>query len=44
MCDKIVAFQRTCHVLMHMTKKELGWKGTQGIQNTGLEDSKGNIM
>jgi hypothetical protein len=25
-----------------MKTKELGWKETQGIQNTGIEDSQGN--
>jgi len=29
---------------MYMTRKELGWKGNHGIQNTGTEDSKGNIV
>ena len=29
---------------MYMAKKELDWKGNHGIQNTGTEDSKGNIM
>jgi hypothetical protein len=27
---------------MYMKTKELGWKETQGIQNIGIEDSKGN--
>jgi hypothetical protein len=27
---------------MQMKTKELGWKETQGIQNTGIEDSQGN--
>jgi len=27
---------------MYMKTKELGWKETQGIQNTGIEDSQGN--
>jgi hypothetical protein len=27
---------------MYMKTKELGWKGTQGIQNIGIEDSQGN--
>jgi len=25
-----------------MKTKELGWKETQGVQNTGIEDSQGN--
>ena len=29
---------------MSMMKKDLGWKGNHGIQKTGTEDSKGNIM
>jgi len=28
--------------LMYMKTKELGWKETQGIQNIGIEDSRGN--
>jgi len=28
--------------LMYMKTKELGWKENQGIQNIGIEDSKGN--
>jgi len=28
--------------LMNMKTKELGWKETQGIQNIGIKDSKGN--
>ena len=28
--------------LTYMKKKELGWKETKGIQNTGVEDSQGN--
>ena len=28
--------------LMYMKTKELGWKKTQGIQNIGIEGSKGN--
>ena len=36
-------FQRTGpYDLMYMKTKELGWKETQGIQNTGIEDSQGN--
>jgi len=35
--------QRTGHYeLMYMKTKELGWKGTQGIQNIGIEVSQGN--
>jgi hypothetical protein len=42
-CNKIMEFQRTgCYNLMYMKTKELGWKKTQGIQNTGIEDSQGN--
>jgi len=26
-----------------MKTEELGWKETQGIQNTGIEDSKGIV-
>ena len=29
---------------MNMKKKELGWKKNHGIQNIGIEDSKGNII
>jgi hypothetical protein len=29
---------------MYMKTKELGWKETQGIQNTGIKDSQGNII
>ena len=28
--------------LMYMKTKELGWKETQGIQNIGIKDSRGN--
>ena len=28
--------------LMYMKTKGLGWKETQGIQNIGIKDSKGN--
>ena len=36
-------FQRTGHYdLMYMKTKELAWKETQGIQNIGIKDSKGN--
>ena len=42
-CNEIMEFQRTGRYdLMHMKMKELGWKETQGIQNIGIEDSKGN--
>jgi hypothetical protein len=42
-CNVIMEFQRTGRYdLMHMKMKELGWKETQGIQNIGIEDSKGN--
>ena len=35
--------QRTGHYkLMYMKTKVLGWKETQGIQNTGFEVSQGN--
>jgi len=27
---------------MYMKTQEPGWKETQGIQNTGVEDSQGN--
>jgi hypothetical protein len=44
-CDEIVQFQRTGRYdLMCMKKKEPDWKENQGIQNTGTEDSHGNIM
>ena len=36
-------FHRTSRYdLMQLKKKELGWKETKGIQNIGIEDSKGN--
>jgi hypothetical protein len=36
-------FQRTGrYYLMYMKTNELGWKETQGIQNTGIEDSQEN--
>ena len=42
-CNEIVEYQRTGRYnLMYMKTKELGWKETQGIQNIGIEDSKGN--
>jgi len=28
--------------LTYIKTKELGWKETQGVQNIGIEDSKGN--
>jgi hypothetical protein len=43
MCNEIMEFQRTRRYdLMYMKTKELGWKETQGIQNTGIGDSEGN--
>jgi len=42
-CNNIIEFQRTGRSdLMYMKTKELGWKETQGIQNIGIEDSRGN--
>jgi hypothetical protein len=42
-CNEIVEYQGTRRYdLMYMKAKELGWKKTQGIQNIGIEDSKGN--
>jgi len=42
-CNEIMEFQRTgCYDLMYMKIKVLGWKETQGIQNTVIEDSQGN--
>jgi hypothetical protein len=42
-CKEGMEFQRTgCYDLMYMNTNELGWKETQGIQNTGIEDSRGN--
>jgi len=42
-CKEIVEFQRTGRYdLMYMKTKELGWQETQGIQNIGIEDSRGN--
>jgi hypothetical protein len=29
---------------MHMKTKERGWKENHGIQNIGIEDSKGNAV
>jgi hypothetical protein len=35
--------QKTGHYdLMSMKTKELGWNETQGIQNIGIEDTRGN--
>jgi len=40
---EIVEFHRPSRYdLMYMKIKELGWKEAQGIQNIGIEDSKGN--
>jgi len=40
---EIIEFHRTGRYdLIYMKTKELGWKETQGIQNTGIEDSQGN--
>ena len=42
-CKEIMEFQRTGHYdLMCMKTKELSWKETQGIQNTGIKDSQRN--
>jgi len=42
-CNEIMELQRTGHYdLMYMKTKELGWQETQGIQNIGVEDSRGN--
>jgi hypothetical protein len=44
-CGEIIGFHRTGHYgLMYMKTKELGWKENQGVQNTGIEDSQGNII
>ena len=41
-CTEIMEFHRTGRYdLMYLKTKELGWKETQGIQNIGLEDSRG---
>ena len=43
-CDETVEYQRTgCYDLRYMKTKEQGWKENQEIQNTGIEDSEGNI-
>jgi len=40
-----VEFQRAgLDELMCMKMKEQGWKENHGIQNNGIEDSKGNII
>jgi hypothetical protein len=42
-CNKITKIQRRGRYdLRYVKTKELGWKNTQGIQNIGIEDSKGN--
>jgi hypothetical protein len=42
-CKEIMEIKRTRRYdLMYMKTKELGWKETQGIQNIGIEVSKGN--
>ena len=42
-CKEIMEFHRTGRYdLMYMKTKELGWKETEEIQNTGVEDSQGN--
>jgi len=42
-CNEIMKLQRTGRYdLMYMKTKELGWQETQGIQNIGIEDSRGN--
>jgi hypothetical protein len=44
-CDEVMEFQRAGRYdLMYVKMKELGWKESHGIQNTGIEDSKGNIV
>jgi hypothetical protein len=38
-------FQRAgCYDLLYLKTKEIGWKENHGIQNSGTEDSKGNII
>jgi hypothetical protein len=38
-------FQRIrCYDLLHLKTKVLGWKENHEIQNTGTENSKGNII
>jgi hypothetical protein len=42
-CKEIMNYQKTGRYdLMYTKAKELGWKETHGIQNTGIEDSQGN--
>jgi len=42
-CKEIMEFHRTGRYdLMYMKSKELGWKETEGIQYTGVDDSQGN--
>ena len=42
-CKEILEFYRTGRYdLVYMKTKEQGWKETQGIKNTGIEDSQGN--
>jgi hypothetical protein len=44
-CEEIIEFERKgCYDLMYMKTKELGWKEHRGIQNSGIEDSQGNIV
>jgi hypothetical protein len=44
-CQEIMEVQRTeRYDLMYTKKKEVGWKENHGIQNTGIEDSKANII
>ena len=41
--NESMEFQRRgSYDFMYMKTKEMGWKETQGIQNIGIEDSKGN--
>jgi hypothetical protein len=43
-CDKIMEFQRIrCYDSLYLQTKKLGWKENHEIQNTGTENSKGNI-
>ena len=43
MCNESMELQRIGRYgLMYMKTKELDWKETQGIQNIGIEKSKGN--
>jgi hypothetical protein len=44
-CGEIMEFQGTGHYdLTYVKRKKLGWKENRGIQNTGIEDPKGNII